>query len=124
PPATQLHFDRGTRRDHRPVGPDSLSLSVQPPAEATRGGGQRAPTLTTADGPDARRRRPPAGGDPGYAQSRQMLCPLRSYASCDWWCTRKHLAQVNSSAWRGSTRTLSSSLDRSTSSPAPRRAHV
>ena len=47
------------------------------------------------------------------AHSRQTIWPPFSDASWLRWCTRKQREQVNSSAWRGSTRTDSSSLDRS-----------
>ena len=44
---------------------------------------------------------------------RQMSRPSFSLASWLRWCTRKQREQVNSSAWRGRTRTVSSSSDRS-----------
>ena len=47
------------------------------------------------------------------AHSLQIGWPPTSLASWLRWCTRKQLEQVNSSACRGSTRTDSSSLDRS-----------
>ena len=55
---------------------------------------------------------PPVTADQA-AQSRQIGWPFFSAASWLRWCTRKQLMQVNSSACRGSTRTDSSSLERS-----------
>src|SRR5690606_21565077 len=47
------------------------------------------------------------------AQSMQIICPPASLASLLRWCTRKQLEQVNSSACLGTTRTESTSSDRS-----------
>ena len=123
----------------RPAGPSSAAWSRRRRPDA----GRASPG---AGRPRRPGRRPTgAAGDPGQdrrtgrgvrasvhrqrcprqaAHSWQTGWPPTSLASWLRWCTRKQREQVNSSAWRGSTRTESSSLDRSapgSSKPRPPR---